>query len=67
MFNFLTSKAVAAFTAGVVVGVVGYKLVSEKKINPRALEKTVSDFAGRFKKNADAKEQNETAKKGEKA
>ncbi|MDD6317237.1 MAG: hypothetical protein PUA61_00105 [Succinatimonas hippei] len=67
MFNFLTSKAVAAFAAGVVVGVVGYKLVSEKKINPRALEKTVSDFAGRFKKNADAKEQNETAKKGEKA
>ncbi len=50
MFNFITSKGVIAFAAGVVVGAIGYKLVAEKKINPRALEKTVSDFASRFKK-----------------
>ncbi len=54
MLNFITSNGVIAFAAGVLVGAVGYKLVAEKKINPRALEKTVSDFASRFKKSEPA-------------
>ena len=47
----LTAKVVLGFAAGVVIGACGYKLVSEKKINPKALEKTVVDLANKFKKN----------------
>ncbi len=47
-FN-VTSKMVLGFVAGVVIGAVGYKLVSEKKINPKAIEKTVVDLANKFK------------------
>ena len=58
----LTAKVALGFAAGVVIGACGYKLVSEKKINPKALEKTVVDLANKFKKNdqdqvAGAKEQ----------
>ena len=47
-FN-VTSKMVLGFVSGVVIGAVGYKLVSEKKINPKAIEKTVVDLANKFK------------------
>ena len=40
----LTSKVVLGFAAGVVIGACGYKLVSEKKINLKALDKIVHDF-----------------------
>ena len=40
----LTSKVVLGFAAGVVIGACGYKLVSEKKINFKALDKIVHDF-----------------------
>ncbi|MDY6321545.1 MAG: hypothetical protein SPL30_01340 [Succinivibrio sp.] len=48
MFNFLTSKTFLGFAAGVVIGAVGYKLVADKKINPKALQRTVSDLASKF-------------------
>lgn len=50
----LTSKVVLGFAAGVVIGACGYKLVSEKKINPKALEKTVVDLANKFRKSEEA-------------
>ena len=53
----LTSKVVLGFAAGVVIGACGYKLISEKKINPKALEKTVIDLANKFKKTETGNEQ----------
>ncbi len=45
----LTSKVVLGFAAGVVIGACGYKLVSEKKINFKALDKIVHDFGNKSK------------------
>ena len=45
----LTSKVVLGFAAGVVIGACGYKLVSEKKINFKALDNIVHDFGNKSK------------------
>lgn len=44
----LTGKFFIGLAAGIVVGAVGYKMVVDKKINPKDLQKTVLDLANKF-------------------
>ncbi len=47
---YCTGKFFLGLAAGLVIGAVGYKMVSEQKLNPQELQKTVMGIAGKFKK-----------------
>ncbi|MCR5537136.1 MAG: hypothetical protein K6F05_06970 [Succinivibrio sp.] len=48
-FEFLSSKFVIGLACGIVVGAVGYKMVSEQKLNPKELTSTIKNIANKFK------------------